>query len=53
MAVVSMADVMKQFDANGNQIAQGGTIVASLTRSMNMPGIQDPNNGFLATGGGK
>jgi hypothetical protein len=49
---VGMADVMKQFDANGNQVLKSATTTASLTKSLNLPGIQDPvSNGFLSTGG--
>jgi hypothetical protein len=51
LAVVSMADVMKQFDANGNLIAVPGSNTAAPTK-LNVPGIQDPTNtGFLASGG--
>jgi hypothetical protein len=52
LAVVSMADVMKQFDANGNLIAVPGATVASTnTKTLTVPGIQDPTStGFLASG---
>ncbi|MDR7377138.1 ABC-type transporter Mla MlaB component, partial [Rhodoferax ferrireducens] len=54
LAVGSMVDVMKQFDANGNMVGgQSGTI-ASVAKSLNLPGIQDPaDKGFLAGTGGK
>jgi hypothetical protein len=52
LAAVSMADVMKQFDAHGNLIAAPGTTAASPSKALNVPGIQDPaNTGFLASGG--
>jgi hypothetical protein len=52
MTVVGMADAMKQFDSNGNQIGQAGTLAAGATKSLNLPGVQDPaNNGFLVSGG--
>jgi hypothetical protein len=52
LAVVSMADVMKQFDANGNLIAVPGTTVAATnTKSLTVPSIQDPTStGFLTSG---
>lgn len=50
MAAVSMADALKQFDANGRQL---GNAAAPSTKSLNMPGTQDPNHGLLAPGGGK
>lgn len=54
LAAGSMADVLKQFDANGNRVGSPSLAVASLTKPVNAPGTQDPmNNGFLAGGGGK
>ncbi len=54
MGAASMADVMKQFDANGNMLAKPGTTAVSPTKSLNLPGLQDPSNGgFLTTGGSK
>jgi hypothetical protein len=53
-AVASMADVMKQYDANGKLVAQPGTqAVASLGKAMLHPGLQDPNNHGILSGGGK
>lgn len=52
LAAVSMADVMKQFDANGNLLVGTAVTPSSLTQSLNLPGIQDPiKNGFLASSG--
>ena len=46
-----MADVMRQFDANGNMLGTSATAAVS-SKSLNLPGIQDPaGNGFLASGG--
>ncbi|OGB32562.1 MAG: hypothetical protein A3F78_11155 [Burkholderiales bacterium RIFCSPLOWO2_12_FULL_61_40] len=51
LAAVGMADVMRQFDANGNMLGTSGTAAVS-GKSLNLPGIQDPaGNGFLASGG--
>jgi hypothetical protein len=52
LAVVSMVDVMKQFDSNGNMLGSQGISAASLGKSLNLLGIQDPvTHGFLALGG--
>jgi hypothetical protein len=52
LAVVSMVDVMKQFDGNGSLIASQATSAASLGKTLNLPGLEDPaNQGFLALGG--
>ena len=54
LAVGSMADVLKQFDANGNRVGSPSVAVAALTKPVNAPGKVDPmNNGFLAGGGGR
>ncbi|MBP6851901.1 MAG: hypothetical protein KA164_09890 [Rhodoferax sp.] len=54
LAAASMADVMKQFDANGNLVAKPGTTAGSATKSLNLPGLPDPSNGgFLTTGGSR
>jgi len=51
-AVVSMADVMKQFDVNGNLVGHIGTAVMPLAKTLNLPGVPDPStSGFLASGG--
>jgi len=43
---------MKQFDANGNMVAKPGTTAVSPTKSLNLPGLQDPSHaGYLTTGG--
>ena len=48
LAVASMADVMKQFDSNGNLVGSNSTI-ASPTKALNLPGVQDSaSKGFLA-----
>jgi len=53
LAVMSMVDVMKQFDANGGLIGSS-TTTASLGKSLNLPGVQDPvNTVFLTIGTGK
>ncbi len=36
MGAASMADVMKQFDANGNMLAKPGTTAVSPTKSLNL-----------------
>ena len=52
LAVVSMVDVMKQFDANGNQLVSGVSAAPSSTKSLTVPGLNDlAANGLLATGG--
>jgi hypothetical protein len=51
LAVVSMVDVMKQFDANGSLIGSQATTAAALGKSLNLPGIADPaSSGLLTTG---
>jgi hypothetical protein len=51
VAVANMADVMKQFDANGNAIGSA-MAAASPTTSLTLPGQVNPaNNGLLTTGG--
>jgi hypothetical protein len=48
LAVANMADVMKQFDSNGNLVGAPSTLLAS-TKSLNLPGAQDAaTKGFLA-----
>ena len=48
LAVANMADVMKQFDSNGNMVGAPSTLLAS-TKSLNLPGAQDTaTKGFLA-----
>jgi hypothetical protein len=50
LAVVSMVDVMKQFDANGNLVAPVAPAAAALGKSLTVPGTQDGvNNAILAT----
>jgi hypothetical protein len=56
LAATSMADVMKQFDSNGAMLGAPAIAAvastASTTKSLNLPGIQDPaNSGILTTGG--
>lgn len=54
LTVASMADVLKQFDANGNLLgAQPTTAAATLTKTLNLPGLQDPNGGGILSSGGK
>jgi hypothetical protein len=54
LAVVSMVDVMKQFDANGHPVASQGPAAALAKPGGNVPGIHDPaHNGFLVSGGPK
>jgi len=54
LAVGSMVDVMKQFDANGNLIAGQGSTIAATVKPLNVSGIQDAaQKGFLAGTGGK
>jgi hypothetical protein len=53
LAMVSMVDTMKQFDANGNpfgtSVASGASTNSPLT---NVPGLQNPaSTGILTTGG--
>jgi hypothetical protein len=51
VAVANMADVMKQFDANGNAIGSA-VAAASPTTTLTLPGQANPvNNGLLTTGG--
>jgi hypothetical protein len=56
IAALNMADVMKQFDPNGALL--GGSATTSVgvglpsTKSLNLPGSQDPaNSGILSSGG--
>jgi hypothetical protein len=52
LAVGSMVDVMKQFDANGNQIASPLTTASSAKPVLKVPGVNDPTNtGILSSGG--
>jgi hypothetical protein len=46
-----MVDVLKQFDVNGNPVAQGpGVALASTTKTISLHGHQDPlGGGFLAS----
>jgi hypothetical protein len=54
LAVGSMVDVMKQFDANGNLVAGQGSTIAATVKPLNVSGIQDAaQKGFLAGTGGK
>jgi hypothetical protein len=53
LAVASMADVMKQFDANGNLLGSQGPSASTLTKTLNLPGMQDPNGGGILSTGGK
>jgi hypothetical protein len=48
LAVVSMVDVMKQYDSSGNLLGSSVTTTASSTQSLSLPGQQD--TGYLATG---
>jgi hypothetical protein len=52
LAVVSMVDVMKQFDSNGNQLTSQVSTTASVGKTLNMPGTGDPAaNALLASNG--
>jgi hypothetical protein len=52
LAVRSMAEVMRQFDADGKMLGSAGSATAAPGKSMTLPGLPDPaGNGFLATGG--
>ena len=52
LAVGSMVDVMKQFDANGNLIASPLTTASSAKPVLKVPGVNDPTNtGILSSGG--
>jgi hypothetical protein len=52
LAVVSMVDVMKQFDANGNLLGSSVATAAPTATSLTVPGLQNPNTtGILASGG--
>lgn len=54
LTVASMADVMKQFDANGKPVGSLGTVAATSSKTLNLPGLQDTgSNGFLTAGGSK
>jgi hypothetical protein len=53
LTVASMADVMKQFDSNGNLLGAQGTSASTLTKTLNLPGLQDPNGGGILSTGGK
>jgi hypothetical protein len=54
LAAASMADVMKQFDANGNLVAKPGSTASTATRPIGLPGLPDPSSsGYLSTGGSK
>jgi len=54
LAAASMADVMKQFDANGNMIAEPAMVATAGPQSLKLPGLQDPmGGGYLTTGGSK
>jgi hypothetical protein len=51
VAISNMVDVLKQFDVNGNPLAQGtGVALASTTKAISLHGQQDPlGGGFLAS----
>jgi hypothetical protein len=52
LAVVSMVDVMKQFDSNGNQLTSQVSTTASVGKTLNMSGTSDPAaNALLASNG--
>jgi hypothetical protein len=52
LAVVSMADVMKQFDANGNSLGSPVSAAASTTTTLKLTGTQDTvASGVLAVKG--
>jgi hypothetical protein len=51
-AMVGMADVLKQFDSNGNLIGSQMNAAASANKALTLPGVHEPTaNGILATGG--
>jgi hypothetical protein len=51
LAVASMADVMKQFDADGNMVGTASSAMQSASKILNLPSIQDPDaTGLLASG---
>jgi hypothetical protein len=51
LAVVSMADVLKQFDSNGNQLTSQVSTTANSGKSLNMPGTDPLANALLASNG--
>jgi hypothetical protein len=53
LAVASMVDVLKQFDANGTPIAAPGTAIATQTTTLTVPKLQDGiAGGLLSSRGG-
>jgi hypothetical protein len=52
LAVLNMVDVMRQFDANGNQIANPAAI-GSATNALSVPGLKIPAQEGVLVGGGK
>ena len=52
-SVGSMVDVMKQFDANGNQVVGTNAAMASTAESLAKSVTTPQDSGFLATGGHK
>jgi hypothetical protein len=53
MAVVSMADAMKQFDFNGNQVGSYMASAGTPTKSLSLPTRQDQPDSSVLTIGGK
>jgi hypothetical protein len=52
LAVVSMVDVMKQFDSNGNLLTQSTNTGVASIKPLSLSGLQDTaNQGILTTGG--
>jgi hypothetical protein len=52
LAVLSMADVMKQFDTNGNPLVGQASVATASTKTLNVQGLQDPSvQGALAVVG--
>ena len=52
-SVGSMVDVMKQFDANGNQVVGTNAAMTSTAESLARSVTTPHDSGFLATGGHK
>jgi membrane protease subunit (stomatin/prohibitin family) len=50
LAVASMADAMKQFDSNGNMVANVVNTSVPSTKSLTLPGVPEAGNLFSANG---
>ena len=52
LAVVSMVDVMKQFDANGNPLGGAVNVAGTNSTTLTVPKLNDTASGGMLTGGG-